>query len=714
MGKKTSSWNWKLQIRGRTDVSLSGIWYWELSDSHSVGNRLSRNEEGNYCLAEISPDGANIAAGNQSMKVGNLEIGTSWFPISENNDWIRAISYSPDGKLIAYSGDDPTIHIWDTQSKSERCKLEGHTERVESLSFFPDSHKIASSSDDATIRIWDMNKQSTNIKLINPTINPKEFAFSPNDAIAAYIQGNLVILTDASFSNSQRTLVHESKVNCFCWTTDGTQIVSSTEDGQIHFWNPWTEGHLKSIDSKQNICCLASSDMGGWTISGSKDGKVYKWDFNGQPMELILHKNPPPMAISCVTISSNGYLVAAASYDAAINVWHGHTGELIRRHIPDKIAQWGFMAWGESHIHVLAFSENNDNIFMLQTEPEGSVLQLKWNLKTNNNKPQVISSIVGDVKAIAQGTIKHQWLALGRSPDTVIIDTKDENKRIAFFSTQLSYLVTAPYCGLWANLKGTQFSVFQLERYLPKQTSIMNDLDNKNKIKSNKLISMNNSINMQQPKYKISFFLLLENESVMKYKSTIDSISDFVNNSPIVDKESSEILCITGVEEANSNFFSQHLRLISPSKWILPFEKETRIAPEIMHQFGMATNRTGNSLIIIVEPGSCIRDITALESAIKNVDANDCLIAISYNIKKSSYPNSAILSTSTVMMRGVTSGAASFKGVKVKKRLFGGINFLYQNDLNKADVPWLIAAIAVEYERDIRHQGFKVNISCWT
>jgi hypothetical protein len=219
---------------------------------------------------------------------------------------------------------------------------------------------------------------------------------------------------------------------------------------------------------------------------------------------------------------------------------------------------------------------------------------------------------------------------------------------------------------------------------------------------------------MRQDKYNISFFLLLEYESVMKYKSTIDSISDFINNSPIVSKESSEILCITGVEETESNIFSQYLRLISPSEWTLPFEKEERIAAEIVHQFIMAEKRTGNQLIIMVEPGAYIKDPIALESAIRNVDENKNLIAISYKYKKSSYPNSAILSTSTVMMGGVTSGAAGFKGVKVKKRLFGGINFLYQNDLNKADVPWLIAAIAAEYERDIRHQGFKVSISCWT
>jgi len=219
---------------------------------------------------------------------------------------------------------------------------------------------------------------------------------------------------------------------------------------------------------------------------------------------------------------------------------------------------------------------------------------------------------------------------------------------------------------------------------------------------------------MKQHKYAISFFLLLENESVMKYKSTIDSISYFLDTSSIVSKESSEILCITGIEEAGFNISSQYLRLISPHERTLIFENEKRIFAEVLHQFDMATKRTGTPLIIILEPGSFIKNPIALESSIKEVSANDGLIALSYNHKKISYPNSAILSTITVMMWGVTSGAASYKGVKIKKKLFGGINFLYQDDIIKADVPWLIAAIAAEYDRDISRQGFRVSISCWT
>jgi len=697
----------------RTEASLSGIWYWELSNSPCVGNRIGRNEEGNYCVTAISPNSENLAIGNQNMKVGNLGIEPSLLPISENNDWIRAIAYSSDGILIAFSGDNPTIHIWDTQTKSVRYNLEGHTERVECLSFFPDSHRIVSSSDDASIRIWNIDFQTTNVKIKTPIINPKEFAFSPNDTIGAFLQGNLVIVTDASFSICQRTLEHNSKVSCFCWTTDGTQIVSATQDGQIHFWNPWTYNQLKTISSKQNICCLASSDKGNWTISGNTDGKVHKWDSKGQSQELVLHNNPPPMAISCVTISSNGYLAAGATYDAVINVWHGHTGEILRRHIPEQSALFGFLAWGESHIHVLAFSENNNDLIILQTNLGGSVSQLQWNLEIDNNKPKVISSIVGDVKALAQGSDKNQWLALGRSPDTVIIDTKDKNKRVAFFPTQLSYLTSAPYCGLWANLKGTQFSVFHLERHIHNPKTITKISSLNNTPETEKELKIVNPEKMKNNNFPISFCLLLENESVLKYQKTIDSIEDFINSSSVVSPTKSEIICVTGVDEAASNIISKKLHMVGPREWTNT-EKGTRIAPEVVHQYSMATIRTGNPFIIIVKPGSSIQNYHALESAIKDVSEISTLLVISHDLRKTTFPDSAIISTMSFMgMWAITSGAANWNEVKVKKKLFGGISYLFHGSVENPDVSWLMGAIAAEYERDRRNNGLKVKITSW-
>jgi len=701
------------------DGSLSGVWLWDLKSSECKGIRIHKNNNDDicYCVAEISPDGKCYTIGNQYVNFGFFGKETSQHSISTNFDWIRAIAYSPDGKLMAFSGDDPIIHVWDLQTNNEKFKLEGHTEGVESLCFFPDSKRLVSCSEDVTIRIWDIDSPMPNIYLKNlfneSTIDnsPKNiFSFSPKDTIGAYIKENTIIITDASFSTIQCTLEHNSVVKCFCWTTDGKQIVSVTDGGEIHFWVLWSELPVKIIKSSQRIRCIASSNEGNWTITGNMDGKVFRWNSKGESQELILHNNPPPWSVSQVTISQYGNCAAAATGDSVINVWDVVSGNLICRHIPEKVKKFGFLVWGEDPIIEIAFSEKHNFLYILQSHQRGGFSQMEWNLKVKESNPKVLSSINGDVKALANSPEMFRWLALGRNPDTVIIDTKDDNSRVAFFPTQLKYLTAAPYEGLWANLKGNNFSIFHLERLRFPMLSNSN-LNCKNKNIDS--LKTENIENMKKDKFKISFCLLLENESVFKYQETINSLEHFIKSSTIISQEESEIICISSFKEVETNIISNKLRVINEQNW--PKSKFDNFYPLIINQFHIAKHNIFDShILIIVTPSQVIRNVKSLESAIISAAEDSNLLVVLKNLKDNSFPDSLIINMKfKITGIPITLGASSRWGVKVKKKFFGGFSFQFQGFVEQTDISWLMAAIAAEYERDRDGRGLKVMTLNW-
>ena len=66
--------------------------------------------------------------------------------------------FSPDGSLIATSGSDATVRIWDGASGAPRVVLRGHESGVGSVTFSPDGSKVASIGADGVVRVWALDR----------------------------------------------------------------------------------------------------------------------------------------------------------------------------------------------------------------------------------------------------------------------------------------------------------------------------------------------------------------------------------------------------------------------------------------------------------------------------------------------------------------------------------------------------------------------------
>ena len=67
--------------------------------------------------------------------------------------------------MLACSGWDETVPVFDTHTDQELLRLKGHKADVVDLVFSPDGKKIASASWDGTARIWDV-KTGTSLHIL--------------------------------------------------------------------------------------------------------------------------------------------------------------------------------------------------------------------------------------------------------------------------------------------------------------------------------------------------------------------------------------------------------------------------------------------------------------------------------------------------------------------------------------------------------------------
>lgn len=130
------------------------------------------------CSAAISGHGESILAtqfspinssrmvsgsGDKTVRIWDCDTGTPFSTLKGHSGWVLAVSYSPDGSMIASGDERGIVCIWEAATgKPIGSPLKGHTKFVTSLSWEPyhlqqpNRPRVASSSKDGTARVWDV------------------------------------------------------------------------------------------------------------------------------------------------------------------------------------------------------------------------------------------------------------------------------------------------------------------------------------------------------------------------------------------------------------------------------------------------------------------------------------------------------------------------------------------------------------------------------
>ena len=134
---------------------------------HTLGNFV-----GTVRALAFSPDGKVIASGTAdgTITLWSTDTGDELRTLRGHGSIVNAIVFSPNGRRIFSASSDQTVKVWNTATGEELLTLRGHEGEVVSVAVSRDGRTVASASLDGTVKVWETNALPLRVYRMRQTV----------------------------------------------------------------------------------------------------------------------------------------------------------------------------------------------------------------------------------------------------------------------------------------------------------------------------------------------------------------------------------------------------------------------------------------------------------------------------------------------------------------------------------------------------------------
>jgi RNA polymerase sigma factor (sigma-70 family) len=192
-----------------------------------------------------------------------------------------AVAFSPDSKSLVASGQYPQFHLFNVATGRQVQTFGGHEKGgTMCYAFSPNGAAIATGGHDNRVRVWDAATGRELRQLHGSDGSILSVAYSPDGSlIAGSGNSRTVFLWDAATGTPRKLNGHEGQAWRVAFSPDGKLLASGGSDKTVRIWDVAAAKQLHILNaSSGDVEALAFAPDGRALASGDSDGRVRLWD----------------------------------------------------------------------------------------------------------------------------------------------------------------------------------------------------------------------------------------------------------------------------------------------------------------------------------------------------------------------------------------------------------------------------------------------------
>jgi hypothetical protein len=237
-----------------------------------------------------------------------------------------SLAFSPDGTLLASGHIDGAVHVWDVARGQEIPTRLRHDASVGALAFSPDGRTLASGGMDSNLKLWDVAAAlagEARRELVRQPSAVTALSFAGAGAWIVTGHANRILrVLDAQTCRLKATLRGpEALVSLLCATPDGKRLAAVSQDRTIRLFDIETQSQLAVLSGHRKApTSLSFFSDGKHLVSVALENAVQVWDIESCS-NLAALWGPSDESFAGVALFAGGDHIAVALADGRIRLW---------------------------------------------------------------------------------------------------------------------------------------------------------------------------------------------------------------------------------------------------------------------------------------------------------------------------------------------------------------------------------------------------------